>query len=127
MTRERLFELHQEMTAKAFEILKAKNADYSKGTPLGNFYVTEAIQAGTAENGIIIRLSDKISRLVSVLEKGLQVKTESAKDTILDIINYAVLLAAVVEDKETGTITSSHAEEEYRVTAPPGWPGRVKV
>lgn len=111
------------MTAKAFEILKAKNADYSKGTPLGNFYVTEAIQAGTAENGIIIRLSDKLSRLVSVLEKGTQVKSESAKDTILDIINYAVLLYAVVEDKETGTISSNEIESELQVKASPAYHG----
>lgn len=100
MTREELFQLHTDLTQKGFEILKRKNADYSKGTPLGNFYVAEALQACTAENGIIVRMSDKLSRLVSILEKGAQVKDESIEDTIVDIINYSVLLAAVIRNGE---------------------------
>ena len=102
-TKETLFELHQELTKKGLEIMKAKNADYSKAHPLGNFYCCEALQACSAENGIIVRMSDKLSRLVSVIEKGAQVKDESIEDTIVDTINYAVLLAAVIRHRRKGT------------------------
>ena len=91
-----LFALHSKLCSRGFEIMKAKNADYSKSDPLGNFYVAEALQATSAANGIIVRMSDKLSRLVSVLAKGeAQVKDESVEDTIVDIINYAILLRAV--------------------------------
>lgn len=102
MTKERLFALHSELTAKGLEILKQKNADYSKETPLGNFYLSEALQTCSAENGIVNRMGDKLSRLVSVLAKGAQVKDETLQDTIVDVINYSVLLAAVIEDRRHG-------------------------
>jgi len=100
MTREELFELHKKMCASALELMKRKNADYSKTSPFGNFMVAEAIQACTAEAGILVRMTDKISRLVSILDKGNQVKEESVDDTIIDIINYAVLLKGVIESKK---------------------------
>lgn len=96
MTREELFELHRFMSDKALDLMKLKNHDYSKGHPLGNFYVCESLQICSAEGGIIVRLSDKLSRLVSILEKGSKVKDESIEDTIVDIINYAVLLQATI-------------------------------
>lgn len=102
MTRERLFEIHQELVKEAFEILKKKNADYSKELPLGNFYLSEALQTCSAENGIINRLGDKLSRLVSITAKGNQVKDEGVRDTVLDVINYIVLFYAVHEDRAAG-------------------------
>lgn len=99
MNREELFKLHQELSSIALEIMKNKNEDYSLGHPFGNFMVAEALQASTAENGIIIRMSDKLSRLVSVFAKGAKVKDESIKDTIIDIINYAVLMYGVYVHK----------------------------
>lgn len=95
MNREELFKLHEELSSIALEVMKKKNEDYSLNHPFGNFMVSEAMQASTAENGIIVRIGDKLSRLVSVFAKGAQVKDESIKDTILDIINYAVLLYGV--------------------------------
>lgn len=100
MTKEQLFELHQQLCDKAYDLLKKKNADYSKELPLGNFYLSEALQTCTAENGIINRMGDKLSRLVSIIAKGNQVTDESIEDTILDVINYSVLLMAVVKDKQ---------------------------
>lgn len=102
ITREKaeLFALHAGMCARGLELMKRKNADYSKADPLGNFMVAESLQACSAENGIIVRMSDKLSRLVSILSKGTQeVKDESVEDTIIDIINYAVLLRAVILKK----------------------------
>lgn len=104
MTRERLFELHQELVTEAFQILKQKNADYSKDLPLGNFYLSEALQVCTAENGIINRIGDKLSRLVSITAKGNQVKNEAVRDTVIDVINYIVLFYGVHLEKEAGKL-----------------------
>lgn len=77
-----------------------KNHDYSKNGPFDNFKVCEAFQITSAQNGILVRLGDKISRLVSISEKGSQVKDESVEDTILDVINYAVLYYGVYLEKQ---------------------------
>lgn len=94
MTREALIELHAKMVADAGDLLRAKNHDYCKTDAFTNLKMCEAMGICSAEQGIVIRLTDKISRLSSVLEKGAQVKTESVRDTCLDVINYAVLLYA---------------------------------
>lgn len=94
--RTELYALHAKLCSEAFDVMKRKNHDYSAGDPLSNFFLSEALGTCTAANGIINRLGDKLSRLVSVLGKGeAQVKDESVDDTIVDIINYAVLLRAV--------------------------------
>lgn len=98
MTREELFKLHETLSSESLELMKRKNADYSLGNPFGNFMVCEALQAASAEEGIIIRMSDKLSRLVSVMQKGAQVP-ESVRDTVLDLINYSVLLYGVRQFK----------------------------
>lgn len=98
--RQELFELHKKLSSRGLEIMRAKNHDYSKGHPLGNFMVAESLQVCSAEDGIIVRISDKLSRLASILKKGTKVKDESVEDTIVDAINYLVLLAAVIEYKK---------------------------
>lgn len=99
MTTEELLKIHEELSQRSRTIMAEKNHDYSKEGALGNFFVAEALQASSAENGIIVRLGDKLSRLVSISAKGNRVANESALDTILDVINYAVLLAAILEEK----------------------------
>jgi hypothetical protein len=44
-------------------------------------------------------MSDKLSRLVSILEKGNSVKEETWRDSVTDVINYSVLLAAICKEK----------------------------
>lgn len=103
-----LFDLHAETCATGLELMKRKNADYSKADPLGNFFVAESLQACSAEAGIIVRMSDKLSRLVSILSKGeCQIKDESVDDTIIDIVNYSVLLRAVIIQKRKQNVGST--------------------
>jgi len=97
---EELFQLHIDLTERSRLLMARKNHDYSKIGPFDNFKVCEALQITSAENGIIIRIGDKLSRLASIFEKGVQVNEESIDDTILDIINYAVLLYGVHLDRK---------------------------
>jgi hypothetical protein len=103
MTREELFNMHNEMTKTAFEIMKKKNADYAGGgsDPFANFRRAEALGICTTEQAFLVRITDKISRLSTFANKGkLEVEDETVYDTLLDMINYSVLLAAFIKDKK---------------------------
>lgn len=91
----RLFELHQSLCLNALELMKLKNQDYGGDTdPFRNFHTF-------GELGILVRLSDKMARLRTYCERGdLKVKDESVEDTILDAINYLVLLMGYIKREE---------------------------
>lgn len=90
-----LYDLHQRLFVQALNLMKQKNHDYaSDEDPYKNFRRYGLM-------GILVRLSDKIARLDSYLSQGdLEVKDESVKDTILDIINYSVLFEGYRKDAE---------------------------
>lgn len=93
----RLFNLHPQLCKQAYDLMQRKNADYGCDGPFDNFMLAEALKICSAEKGIILRMGDKLSRLSTVLTHGAQVKEETVKDTILDLINYSVLLLALLE------------------------------
>jgi len=72
--------------AEDMKLLQAKGHDYSgQQDALGNL-------RRFGLYGIIVRLSDKFSRLEQFAKSGaLQVKDESIRDTLRDIRNYAFL------------------------------------
>lgn len=93
MTRKELLGKHKKMCDKARDLMAVKNLDYGgQVDPFKNFRRHGLI-------GISVRISDKLARLDSFIEKGvLHVKDESVQDTLLDLLNYAVLFAAYIED-----------------------------
>lgn len=98
MNRKELIALHQNLCSRACELMAKKNHDYSgvqdTEDAFQNFRFIEATGATTAEVGIFTRICDKVKRLGGVVARGnhLQVSDESFEDTILDLINYAVIL-----------------------------------
>lgn len=85
--------------ATALEIARRKNADYAGNTdPFKNFKMCEQFGVST-EKGILIRISDKISRISNLLDKEAEVKDESIFDTIDDAINYLAILKAYKQNK----------------------------
>jgi hypothetical protein len=95
MTRNELLELHVKLCSEAKDLMVKKNHDYGANSdPFRNFRTFGSL-------GILVRLSDKLARLNSFLENGnLSVENESVQDTILDIINYAVLFEGYLEDSK---------------------------
>ncbi len=93
MTRQELYKRHKQITAVALQIMEGKNVDYAhQDDPFRNFRTF-------GELGILVRMSDKLARLRSVTENGrCAVATESVYDTVLDLINYAVLFQTYLED-----------------------------
>ena len=104
MNRKQLLALHRELTGEARELMERKNHDYSGGQsevqPFLNFTRVESMGITSTEMGFLVRLTDKMSRLSTFSQEGsFEVSDESLKDTILDIINYSILLYAYVASK----------------------------
>jgi hypothetical protein len=103
MTSDELFEMHGHLCYSALKLMQKKNHDYSGKSgkePFANFTRAEAMGITTTEKGMLVRILDKISRLSSFADSGeFKVEDEKLEDTIVDIINYSVLLYAYVQEK----------------------------
>jgi hypothetical protein len=93
--RDRLFRLHEDMTKAARTIMRKKNADYAnEEDPLANF-------RRFGELGFVVRMEDKLARLTTFARRGiLEVENESLDDTLLDLVNYCVLLSFYVTEEK---------------------------
>lgn len=90
---------HQEICDAAYALMGGKNADYAEeDRPLKNFELCEYLGVGDVQQGIFVRLCDKIARLAKVAGGGSFVlKDESAHDDVKDAINYLILWLFAVE------------------------------
>lgn len=74
---------------EALELFKKKNTDY--GDAFANY--------GTI--GVIVRMGDKIQRLVSVTNRGVNlVNNESLRDTLIDLHNYAAMAIMLMDENK---------------------------
>jgi hypothetical protein len=94
MTQEQYLKRFQEIIDEMYHVTKAKNSDYA--TPkeaLRNFKTFGAF-------GVLVRISDKIARLRTVLEdkREFTIK-ETAIDTITDMAVYSVILRIIMEEE----------------------------
>jgi hypothetical protein len=71
------------------ELVIAKQRDYGKGNVLKSVVRPELALA--------VRLTDKISRLVNLVESGAEPENESLIDTANDIIGYGIVLKMYLE------------------------------
>ena len=90
----------QNEAAKLFE---RKNKDY--GDAFANY----------GPIGVIVRMGDKINRLSSVTNNGINlVKTESIRDTLIDLHNYAAMAIMLMdEDKKDISQNSLPRNDSY--------------
>lgn len=103
MTREEYLKYHSECCHRMVEITARKNADYTSGSddPFFNFTRVEALQITETERGFLTRMTDKLARITTFVNKGvLQVADESVEDTLLDLANYCVLMAGYIRSKK---------------------------
>ena len=100
MDRLNQLKLVQNEGAKLFE---RKNKDY--GDAFANY----------GPIGVIVRIGDKINRLSSVTNNGINlVKTESIRDTLIDLHNYAAMAIMLMdEDKKDISQNSLPRNESY--------------
>ncbi len=102
-----LLNMHNSLTLEARALLELKNKAYSKDVKvdaLSNLKLVEALGCCTTEQGILARMCDKVSRLSTLTNNNTKGREnvendESIRDTILDLINYAVLLEAALKER----------------------------
>ncbi len=84
-------------------IVKKKNADYSgDADPFKNFRLCEAADLASVEQGIMVRMFDKMGRVSTLLDKEESPQVnESIDDTLMDLINYAAILIVYRKSKHT--------------------------
>jgi len=77
-----------EVQNEALTLFVKKNTDY------GDAFATY----GTV--GVIVRMGDKIQRLISVDKKGVAlIDTESLRDTLIDLHNYAAMGIMLIDEQ----------------------------
>ena len=65
-----------------------------------NFESTERLGIASTETGMLIRMGDKLNRLITYVQDGkLACENEGAADALVDMINYSVLLAGYIQRK----------------------------
>ena len=88
---------------EAADLFKKKNKDY------GDAF------ASYGPVGVIVRIGDKINRLSSISNNGINlVKTESIRDTLIDLHNYAAMAIMLMdENKSTDPPKSIPRNDSY--------------
>lgn len=82
----------QAVHREAFETFLKKNKDY------GDAFATYG------PIGVIVRIGDKISRLMSVTKSGINfVEDETIRDTLMDLHNYAAMAVMLLDEGELYT------------------------
>lgn len=71
---------------EAFELFLKKNKDY------GDAFATYG------PVGVIIRINDKVQRLLSVAKDRIEIKSESVRDTLIDLHNYAAMAIMLIDE-----------------------------
>ena len=95
---------------RMLEIAEVKNHDYGgrDSNPFANFMAVEHLGAASAEAGITVRMTDKLSRIITLLNKEAKVADESVTDTLIDLANYALILKALIAYKKQPVGTAVH-------------------
>lgn len=93
---------------EARELFKKKNTDY------GDSFATYG------PIGVIVRMGDKIQRLVSVSKNGVSlIDNESLRDTLIDLHNYSAMAVMLIdqENKREGDQNSKgiNINSEYEI------------
>ena len=95
---------------ESLELFRKKNADY--GDAFANYGVI----------GILVRMGDKINRLQSITSKKVSlINTESLRDTLIDLHNYAMGIMLLDEDKNSTqtlpspVLNSNEEREKHQV------------
>lgn len=110
LTGSELVEMFDSVTKDLVETVRRKNSDYAgqggNADAFANFKMIEAISGGSVstEIGMITRMTDKLSRIISLETSGkeAQVKDEAITDTLKDLAAYSILLYIYKREKQIG-------------------------
>ena len=89
---------------EGFELFKKKNADY--GDAFAKY--------GTV--GVIMRMGDKIQRLVSISKTCINlVETETLRDTLIDLHNYSAMAVMLLDETDKNDNDNHNNKKEREI------------
>jgi hypothetical protein len=102
-------DFHKQLCDDSRELSAKKQQDYCNlddetdlYTVFGNFMIPEKMGIVTTEQSLMSRIADKFNRLVNVINNDeCMVDTENEFDTMMDILNFIVLLSYFRKLKST--------------------------
>lgn len=105
MTKDELVTFFDSTVAHMRSTLIAKNSDYAGNAMLNdvfsNFTRVESLGIATTEQGFLTRMTDKLCRVASIVSTGkTAVSDEKVTDTLVDLANYSILMAAFLKSKK---------------------------
>jgi len=80
--------------------LLSKGDDYSTDDRLSNFKLAGAICGLTPQQQCLSLIATKVARLGVLLGSKDSPKNEPIMDSVLDLVNYAVLLSMIMEEND---------------------------
>lgn len=105
MTKQEQQQFFDEYVNKMREVLLNKGDDYANADRLSNFKFAGLIAGGNAKTNCLNLIATKVARLGVLLNSNDKPKNESVSDSILDLANYAMLLAMI--DDEFNRLTNN--------------------
>lgn len=98
MTRDEFMKLMRLNVEADLGISEKKNSDYADSEdPFQNFKGVEHWGICTVEQGLMVRISDKMQRVSNLLKREAAVSDESIVDTLSDARNYLNILQVWIE------------------------------
>lgn len=79
-------EFYKTMQRDAIELFTKKNADY------GDAFATYGLI------GVIVRIGDKLNRLLTISVSGTQIDDETLADTLIDLHNYSAMAIMLLDE-----------------------------
>jgi hypothetical protein len=95
MTKEEQQIFFDEYINKMRDVLLNKGDDYANADRLSNFKMAGQIAGGNAQLNCLNLIATKVARLGVLLNSNEKPKNESINDSIMDLANYAMLLAMI--------------------------------
>jgi hypothetical protein len=104
MTKQEQQEFFDQYVDKMRDVLLNKGDDYANADRLSNFKLAGLIAGGSAKTNCLNLIATKVARLGVLLNSKDKPKNESISDSIMDLANYALLLAMI--DDEFNRLTN---------------------
>lgn len=117
MNQKAYFREFQNVCEQMVKLTMAKNSDYAEDSnAFANFETITQITGGriSVETGIVVRLTDKLKRIGSLLSRPARVHDEKIEDTVFDMAVYSVILLVYMRNKNAGQAGKDSPEKRDR-------------
>lgn len=100
MKQEEYLKQFKAATDNMFAITSKKNQDYAESADaFKNFRQCELLGICRGDKGILVRMSDKMTRIANLLDHEAHVADEKIEDTLMDLAVYSIILSIYLKEQ----------------------------